>query len=395
LTVTFSKTETPPELVSLVPSATSSSGLTGPENTLSPGYVYSQATYTYRRYSTGSITFKITATPIPSATLGTWKAEPSDVTITKDGTGNVGTVSLAVGKSAKITIPVQGSLRSASYEVTVYNGLASGGTVSIVGSGTSWAEVHTFTSTGTSYLILNQAVPTAQALIVGGGGGGGYGWTTGTWYTPGGGGGAGGLHDISCNLSTVGGSGYTVVVGKGGAGGTTSSSTAGTGGDSSFYGKTGAGGGRGGRHIPNSANAGGEGGSGGGGGGTSGGKASGNGTGNKGGDGGEYKGGGGGGAGFAGNNAPPVNGHAGAIGGTGVSKSISGGSAVKYAYGGNSGCADTTTKGYGVGAGAANTGSGGQGGRENGNTGTSYSAITGAGYDGGSGIVIVKLPITN
>jgi hypothetical protein len=64
-----------------------------------------------------------------------------------------------------------------------------------------------------------------------------------------------------------------------------------------------------------------------------------------------------------------------------MSVSISGGSPKTYASGGNSG-------NYGGIGGGANTGNGGSGGYNNDNV-----TAGGPGYAGGSGIVIVRLPI--
>jgi hypothetical protein len=374
LRVIFPRT-VPAELASL--SVSQSGGLSGIPTSLA-AYAGDTKNYTYNAYragTSGNITFTITAPASTGAILGTWtKTSGTDTSALSKNNNSEYAITLPMGQKAVINIPVQGVGQSANYTVTVANGLATGGTVTLIGSGTNWNEVHTFTTVGSSTLKLNQNVDDAPVLIVGGGGGGGFGEST--QAAPGGGGGAGGVHNTDRDL--VANSDYTVVVGGGGAGTGSAFDTAVDGTFSSFNGLTGAGGGKGGNHYSGHANAGADGGSGGGGGGTNGGKSYNAlgynyGAGNNGGDGGFAKAGGGGGAGGPGQAATGGNGSGGA-GGSGTYISISG-SPVYYAYGGAGG------KAGGGGSGGANTGSGGAG---------SYGGTSGS---GGSGIVIVSLPV--
>jgi hypothetical protein len=113
-----------------------------------------------------------------------------------------------------------------------------GGTITTYGSGASQYQVHSFTSVGSTDLVLSSAV-TADVLIVAGGGSGG------SYH--GGGGGAGAvieLQDVPLSATT-----YPAVVGDGGAakyhvGATAVASNMGS--DSSFNGQTAKGGGYGG-----------------------------------------------------------------------------------------------------------------------------------------------------
>ena len=221
----------------------------------------------------------------------------------------------------------------------------------------------------------------ADLLVVGGGGAGG-----GTNNGAGGGGGAGGYRYFTSE-SLVKGRKYTVTVGVGGTGG---AGLGGSGGASVFDAYSAAGGGGGGKGGAG-ATAGANGGSGGGGG-----QASAAGTGNtpstspsQGNNGGTPYGGGGG-SGGAGTGGLGTSG-----GGAGTSNSITG-SSVFYAAGGSGGTTNTSTNSIGgrgeapagganATAGATNTGSGG-GGRWN------ETAVNG--MNGGSGVVIIKVPNT-
>ena len=113
-----------------------------------------------------------------------------------------------------------------------------GGTITTYGSGASQYQVHSFTATGTTNLVLSSPV-TADVLIVGGGGSGG------SYH--GGGGGAGAmveLQDVPLSATT-----YPAVVGAGGAAKSHVGATAvpsNMGDDSSFNGQTAKGGGYGG-----------------------------------------------------------------------------------------------------------------------------------------------------
>ena len=221
----------------------------------------------------------------------------------------------------------------------------------------------------------------ADLLVVGGGGAGG-----GTNNGAGGGGGAGGYRYFTSE-SLVKGRKYTVTVGAGGTGG---AGLGGSGGASVFNAYSAAGGGGGGKGGTG-ATAGANGGSGGGGGQTS---AAGTGNtpstspsqGNNGGT--PY--GGGGGSGGAGTGGIGTSG-----GGAGTSNSITG-SSVFYAAGGSGGTTNTSTNSIGGKGdapvdgnnsteGTANTGSGG-GGR--------WANATANGKNGGSGVVIIKVPNT-
>ena len=290
--------------------------------------------------------------------------------------------------------------------------------------------IHTFTSSGT--FTPAPTMSTVEMLVVAGGGGGGM--------DMGGGGGGGGV--ISSTISVLPNTAMSVVVGSGGtgapAGGTngqpsahqfTISATAG--GNSTFGGLTAIGGGYGGSsyqdYTPNYA-LGGAGGSGGGasgytpsrvvagGAGTAGqGYRGGNSYGN-----GAYCGGGGGGAGGAGTDGNVPNGGPGVAnsilgttyywggGGGGNNHNVGttpgnggsggGGGGTQYAGAGglpgDSGISIGAPGGYGYsnnpgapgGAGGANTGGGGGGG-------THYNSNN-KGGDGGSGIVVIKYPVT-
>jgi hypothetical protein len=315
------------------------------------------------------------------------------------------------------------SLNSGNFDTgstfTLYgisNGVkATGGTLTVAGG----YAYHTFTSTGS--FLPSQKITGAEVLAVAGGGGGGS--------RMGGGGGAGGALYASTqtfNAGTL----YTALIGAGGAGGaaTNSGSFPGTqGGNSQISNLNAVGGGFG--SLGNSASAtdGGNGGSGGGGGSknsssTAGGSPT-SGQGNAGGS--SFAeayspSGGGGGAGAVGGNATATaggNGGAGStnyttwhsITGTGVlSGSLyyiaGGGGGVRFATaattggigGGGAGATQNPSNPFngtaGV-AGTANTGGGGGGGGQSGvDTSPQYQAL--AGGAGGSGLIIVRYPLS-
>lgn len=238
---------------------------------------------------------------------------------------------------------------------------------SVASSGAS-ATV-TFTASGT--WTRPSGVTSVQYLVVGGGGGGG-----GVDLAPAGGGGGGG--QVAAGTLSVSASSFSVTVGAGGAGGT---AVGGTGGSSIFSSITAVGGGGGGGGGDNGASGASGGGAGEGG---LGGSAT---AGHKGGDSSTFDTGcGGGGSGSAGVDAGSVG--DGTAGGSGTANSITG---VSVNYGGGGGGSGNITGGSGTdgggngdaggsggSAGTANRGGGGGGGRFR------------SGYDGGSGVVILK-----
>lgn len=278
-------------------------------------------------------------------------------------------------------------------------------------------QVHAFTTVGTSTFDISSAPPNSEVeyLIVGGGGGGGM--------DMGGGGGGGGVLSGTASVSAT---AYTIVVGAGGAssGQPYSSRNANSrgqaGGNSSAFGVTALGGGGGaGSHDNNVAPALAGYASGGGASGRNGNYANGTaGQGNRGGTtGGTWYPGGGGGAGGAGSNGTG----GGAFGGQGIPSSIlgttywfgGGGGGAGYSNrggnggrGGGGGGSYWTTGGNGIGnteginpggngTGNAQSGYGGSGGANTGGGagGHSHQAATSA-RSGGSGIVVVRYPIT-
>ena len=256
-----------------------------------------------------------------------------------------------------------------SWTITNMPFVATGGTVTTYSSGGIDYKVNTFTSSGT--ITFNKA-GTVDYLVVAGGGAGGN--------DRGGGGGAGGYRTGSLSITA---SGYSVVVGAGGARSTDiSGGTRGANGNnSSFSTITSLGGGNGG---PENLKPGADGGSGGG---TSYGSTSpGQGTsgqGNNGGvDGGgaaRNTGGGGGasavGASGTGTGSPPH-------GGNGLSSSINGTATTRAGGGGGGSCLIDST---GAGQGTGGSGGGGNGGA-NSSQGTAGSANTGGGGGGGGGV---------
>ena len=220
-----------------------------------------------------------------------------------------------------------------------YSFQATGGTKSTTSR--SGYAVHTFTAPGT-FTVLSNTVTGGEYLIVAGGGGGGKGSLPGVGNEVGAGG-AGGHRSFSGQTFTPG--SYTVVVGSGGPG----SGTGGDGGTSSVFGNSSTGGGSGAGHNYGGTN-GRPGGSGGGGAHphTSGGSGTG-GQGNPGGNGGQSTGGGGGGAGGGGSTGQYQT-AAGGNGGSGTSNSITG-SSVSRAGGGGGGNGKYITPGGNGGSG--------------------------------------------
>lgn len=263
-------------------------------------------------------------------------------------------------------------------------------------------QVHSFTTTGTSYWTPAQS-GTVEILVVAGGGGGGYGYY-------GGGGGAGGLIYLK-NYKVTAGATYAIVVGAGGAG--SSSSTArGSNGSNSQFGPliTIGGGGGGSRNndasgLPSNGNAGGSGGGGSfppsiGGAGTSGQGFEGGGTVFPGS--GTYSGYGMGGGGASGpGQSGGWNARYGAQGGGGLGYSISG--SLQFYAGGGGGGGNST--GYVDNATAGGIGGGGIGGIVGGISPGNGTANTGgggggngglaAGGSGGSGVVIVRYTLNS
>lgn len=238
---------------------------------------------------------------------------------------------------------------------------------------------------GTTWVAITSQSYTVSYLIIAGGGSGGCRTNRG-----GGGGGAGGLLSGTTTLTAL--SGYTFVVGAGGAA-VGSGSVGINGNNSTAFTLTAVGGGRGGY-----ASDAGSGGSGGGGEGIPGPSSGGTGTSGQGNNGGSgngndgtnlYGAGGGGGAGAVGGSGSTGGG---GNGGAGSASSITG-TSVTYAGGGGGGAA-------GVSAGSGGSGGGGAGGNST-NSGTNGSVNTGGGGGGtnnattgagGSGVIIVSIP---
>jgi hypothetical protein len=285
--------------------------------------------------------------------------------------------------------------------------IASGGALSTTVVGDTTYRVHTFATVGTTPFVVSTAgnLGPAEYLIVAGGGGGGGSFSN---TTSGGGAGAGGFLTGSLNLSVQ---SYSIVVGGGGVGSLGSNPTNTNGGNSSAFGLTAIGGGRGGSwdsptELIRRPNAGGSGGGQSDTANTRTGAAGTAGQGFAGGGGPAYAGsvqmgsGGGGGAGSAGGEGT---GNAnGGDGGAGRVSSITG-TALIYAAGGGGGVGAGGTGGFGTtgvsGNGgtyrtngqtaAANRGGGGGGGG-----GTAEGGDEFRGGDGGSGVVIIRYPIS-
>ena len=250
-------------------------------------------------------------------------------------------------------------------------------------------RIHTFTTVGTSTFTPIRSGPVEVLVVAGGGGSGG------------GQGGAGGGGGVIYNSNFTVSGAVTVTVGNGGAGGIDINTAGSNGGNSIFSSLTAIGGGGGGADVGslNGKN----GGSGGGGGsdaGTFG--TAGTGTVGQGQNGGTasesapgYGGGGGGGAGAVGGNGAGSNG---GNGGNGLSYSISGRS-VYYGGGGGGGIYQGNgtpgTGGLGGGGNGASTGSGQNGtANKGGGGGGGGTKVNGVLSNGGSGIVIVRYPIS-
>jgi len=279
--------------------------------------------------------------------------------------------------------------------------VATGGVVSTISVGGVTYKVHTFASTGSSAFAVSSigSDNTVEYLAVAGGGGGGGG---GNSNTRGGGGGAGGF--ISSTFAAISQS-YSFVVGGGGAASAVGlGNVGGTGSTTSIFGITLLGGGGGGSYAVNNG-VGVSGGSGGGGG-TQSAAAGGtsiNGRGNSGGTSAAYNNdtstgaGGGGGFGSVGENGNADGSGNGGDGGLGIASAISGSSFIYAAGGGGGGglVGGSAESGGGAGgsgsqsgfAASANTGSGGGG--------ASAQANNFPGGPGGSGVIIVRYPITD
>ena len=276
------------------------------------------------------------------------------------------------------------------------------GSVALLYTGSTYGWV-TIGDTNNTTNPLDDAVYNVEFLTLAGGGAGGKGWGGG------GGGGAGG-YIASTTVSLAMATQYTVTVGAGGAGSSSSTAYGGNGGDSSFAGTTATGGGAGSNGGENSSYYNGKNGGSGGGATYTGGDGT-SGQGNDGGDGaspngGDFNrsGGGGGGAGGAGANSGGS--YNPGAGGSGSASSITGSSVTRAGGGGGS------LYGYfGNNTGAAGSGGGGIGGSNN-TSGTAGGANTGGGggascyrynpyvstndgKNGGSGIVILKVPTAN
>jgi hypothetical protein len=350
-------------------------------------------------------TFASTEIYIPNYTSTTSKSVSIDGVTENNATTSYQTITAGLSTLSTAITSVSFGLGAGSFvsgsTFTLYgisNGVkATGGTLTVAGG----YAYHTFTSTGS--FLPSQKITGAEVLVVGGGGGGAT--------SVGGGGGGGGVVYGTSQIFNPG-SSYTCVIGAGGT--TVGSNTGGVSGNNSIFGTvtTAIGGGGGGSYGGSAAGK--TGGSGGGGGGWTSdfnrlggasiqilngtnfiayGNAGGNGIGPYG-DGGS---GGGGGAGGAGTSATkPANGIAGQ-GGPGTSLFTQWGSVTGtgvlylgvYYYGGGGGGVWGTTTGtngtatFGAAAmgttGAANTGQGAGG--DGGNA-------------GGSGLIIVRYPLT-
>ena len=297
-----------------------------------------------------------------------------------------------VQASDVVSITVTNSDNVVSNTVTLtVSGLPSGGTITTSGS----YRIHTFTSNGDFIVPTGMTLTNVEYLVVGGGGGGG----PSNQGHQGGGGGAGGLRTSVVGATSGANSSpesrvtftagsYNVSIGAGGVGRASGAGYGGTGVNSGLATPSGTitsnGGGGGGMGQNNGASRGGL--SGGCGGGAASSDqsipAAGSGTAGQGFLGGQPlnqgsgSGGSGGGAGGNGNDGSgSVGTGTGAVGGLGLSNSITG-SAATYSVGGD--CTDFDGVSN---TGAANTGDGGDGG---------YTHTTPSGRAGGSGIVIVR-----
>ena len=332
------------------------------------------------------------------------------------GAGNIALVScqngytddngVASGGSCRL-VPSDGSTAIACANgYTDSNGIAAGGTciglatatggtiTSTMTSGDIQYRVHTFHSNGS---LVTNGTMAVDILLVGGGGGGGL-------RAGGGGGGGGVLYTTGYSLAP---GTYAVTVGAGGTASTSVSVAGGTGGSSILGNLTALGGGGGGSSGASAGTTGGAGG------GAAGGDINGRGLGtvgqgNSGGGGSAsgidsyLAGGGGGGGGNAGASATQTSPAIAGSGGAGTTSTITGAQVI-YGGGGGGGAAVTAETG-GLGgnggggagskgavaatAGTANTGGGGGGGGYD-------TTSNGAAGNGGSGVVIIRYPITS
>ena len=310
----------------------------------------------------------------------TWNSPANNTTYTQSANTALANITLSATSAAGFGIVYTANTLPTGVSI---NGANIVGTPTVIANSSSLLTATANSSGKTSTRVVNWVVesgaPQVEYLVVAGGGGG-----------SGGGGGAGGM---LTGTTTFSGS-YTLTVGAGGAGNTQGSASATSGSNSLITGLTSIGGGGGGGvyAVTNGLN----GGSGGGGsigtsstasvatGGTAtsgqgyaGGTATNTGT---------YQGwiaGGGGGAGGVGESVTNRNtgtAPGGGLGGAGVASSITG-SAVTYAAGGQAYWSNTVS-----GDATSNTGNGGGGSRT--------SEAVSAGWNGGSGVVIIAYPDT-
>lgn len=309
----------------------------------------------------------------------------------------------AIGASKNNILDLNSFGTSASTTVGIWLGqnafepiVASGGTVTEIDVSGVTYKVHAFTGNEANTFAVSDVGDESlvEYLVVGGGGGGGAGWYAG-------GGGAGGY---TASTFTVENNSYPITLGAGGNGSTSVSSRGALGGSSSIFGVTVLGGGGGGSRS--GERSGGNGGSGGGAaiGVNSGGTGQ-SGQGNPGGNcsSGQYGAAGGGAAAAGGSGIGSPYGRDGAVG---LQNSIRYGYNVYYA-GGGAGADATTVRVGGLGGGGnaatssglsavngqPNTGGGGGGGTAT-ESGSGLSGIN-RGSNGGSGIVLIRYPITD
>ena len=277
--------------------------------------------------------------------------------------------SLTIGTS-DITLTANWEIASPVYSYSCANGSAGSSPYVITYTGNCKVIDDTnnnwrvkFLTSGTLTLASNTSI---DAFLVGGGGGGAHDSST---TDRGGGGGGGGYTKTFKNIAINAGTGYSIVIGNGGAG--SSSGRGGDGETTSAFGKT-ASGGKGGIHPSGDGGAGGSGGGGGG-----------------------YGSKSAGAGGSNGGNGTTATG----IGGTGqgtTTREFGESSGALYAGGGGGGAGSGTASSNGSGGsggggsggktrghGTANTGGGG-GGEENG------SSSSQGGGNGGSGIVVIR-----
>jgi hypothetical protein len=335
---------------------------------------------------------------------GVLLATDSAVTVTS-GSATSTVPSAVYGQSAGDTISIQifnqdGTPSSNSINKTVF-AVPTGGVITVA----SGYRIHTFNSSSTFSIPSGLTLSNVEYLVIAGGGGGGSGDASPS--ASGGGGGAGGYRCSVPGDSSGGGSSaesriasltagsYSVTIGAGGSARVSSGGSDGSGypGSNSVFSSItsigGGGGGCGTAYPPDSGGSGGGGDYGAGGSGTSGqGYTGGTGRSNP------YYGGGGGGAGQTGRNYNTNSGRNG-DGGSGVPSTITG-SSVYRAGGGGAGVYSGNYTGVGLGG----AGGGGNGGRYDspGQAGTANTGGGGGGgpnpgYNGGSGVVIIRYQI--